>query len=76
MATLDELAEAVAAARDKGCEELTLLKCTSTYPADPENTNLAAIPGDAIGLAAKLVCLTIPWVLVFLWKRCYGRVWH
>ena len=44
MATLDELAEAVAAARDSGCEELTLLKCTSTYPADPENTNLAAIP--------------------------------
>ncbi len=44
MATLDELTEAVNEARDAGCKELTLLKCTSTYPASPENTNIATIP--------------------------------
>jgi len=43
MATLDELTEAVAAARESGCTELTLLKCTSTYPASPENTNISTI---------------------------------
>jgi len=43
MATLDELTEAVNAARDSGCTELTLLKCTSTYPASPENTNISTI---------------------------------
>jgi pseudaminic acid synthase len=30
--------------RDNGCKELVLLKCTSTYPSSPENTNLATIP--------------------------------
>jgi len=44
MATLAELDETVKAARAAGCKELTLLKCTSTYPASPENTNLSTIP--------------------------------
>jgi len=44
MATDVELAESVAAARDAGCHEIVLLKCTSTYPASPENSNLATIP--------------------------------
>ncbi len=44
MATLTELDEAVTAARQAGCENLILLKCTSTYPASPENTNLLTIP--------------------------------
>ncbi len=44
MATLAELDEAVRAARTAGCKDLVLLKCTSTYPASPENTNLLAIP--------------------------------
>ena len=43
MATLSELDEAVSTARDNGCEQLILLKCTSTYPASPENTNLRTI---------------------------------
>ena len=43
MATRDELDEAVTAARGAGCRDLVLLKCTSTYPATPENTNLATI---------------------------------
>lgn len=44
MATVEELAEAVDAARGAGCEDLVLLKCTSAYPATPENSNLATIP--------------------------------
>lgn len=44
MASEQELSEAVDAARGAGCTDLVLLKCTSTYPATPENTNLATIP--------------------------------
>lgn len=43
MASLAELDESVRAARSAGCKELVLLKCTSTYPASPENTNLQTI---------------------------------
>jgi pseudaminic acid synthase len=43
MATLSEIDEAVRAAREAGCKDLVLLKCTSTYPASPENTNLRTI---------------------------------
>ncbi len=43
MATVQEIAEAVEAARSAGCDDLVLLKCTSTYPATPENTNLRTI---------------------------------
>ena len=44
MATLAELDEAVRVAREGGCQDLVLLKCTSTYPATPEHTNLVSIP--------------------------------
>jgi N-acetylneuraminate synthase len=44
MATLAELDESVRAAREAGCNDLVLLKCTSTYPASPENTNILTIP--------------------------------
>jgi len=44
MATVSELDESVRAAREAGCQDLVLLKCTSTYPATPENTNIATIP--------------------------------
>src|SRR5690606_8059381 len=44
MATLSELDDAVKAARSAGCRELILLKCTSTYPASPESTNILTIP--------------------------------
>lgn len=43
MATLSEIEEAVMAARDAGCKQLILLKCTSTYPSSPENTNVRTI---------------------------------
>ncbi|MBM9577338.1 pseudaminic acid synthase [Leptospira sp. 201903070] len=44
MATVAEVAEAVDVVRSAGNENLILLKCTSTYPANPENTNLLSIP--------------------------------
>ncbi len=44
MATVAELGESVGAARDAGCKDLVLLKCTSTYPATPENSNVHTIP--------------------------------
>lgn len=43
-ATVQEVAEGVQVLRDAGCQELILLKCTSTYPSTPENTNLLTIP--------------------------------
>ncbi|KKR30039.1 MAG: Pseudaminic acid synthase [Candidatus Gottesmanbacteria bacterium GW2011_GWC2_39_8] len=57
MATLAELDDAVKTARDAGCKELILLKCTSTYPATPGDTNLLTIPhlkelfGTEVGLS-------------------------
>ena len=44
MATIAELDETVRTARAAGCRDLVLLKCTSTYPATPENTNIRTIP--------------------------------
>jgi len=44
MATAADLDQTVRAAREAGCRDLILLKCTSTYPATPENTNIATIP--------------------------------
>jgi N-acetylneuraminate synthase len=44
MATIAELDETVSAARAAGCKDIILLKCTSTYPADADNTNILTIP--------------------------------
>lgn len=44
MATVAELDESVRAARNAGCKEIILLKCTSTYPSTPENSNLLTLP--------------------------------
>ncbi|MDQ0929581.1 pseudaminic acid synthase [Bacillus atrophaeus] len=44
MATVAEIDETIRAAKRAGCKELILLKCTSTYPASPENTNISTIP--------------------------------
>jgi len=57
MATLAEIDEAVATARRAGCEQIVLLKCTSTYPASAGNTNIRTIPvmreifGTQVGLS-------------------------
>jgi len=44
MASVAELDETVRAAREAGCNDLVLLKCTSTYPAPASGTNLLTIP--------------------------------
>lgn len=44
MASIAEIDEAVRTLRAAGCSELALLKCTSSYPADPEDANLKTIP--------------------------------
>lgn len=57
MATAAELDEAVRTVKAEGNDQIILLKCTSTYPATPENSNLATIPhmrelfGTEIGLS-------------------------
>ena len=57
MASIAELDKTVQTARENGCQDIVLLKCTSTYPATPENTNLKTIPhmrelfGCEIGLS-------------------------
>lgn len=43
MATVAELDQTVRAARDAGCKDLILLKCTSSYPASPEHSNVRTI---------------------------------
>ena len=44
MATMDEIAETVDAARSAGCSDLVLLKCTSSYPSSPLSSNIRTIP--------------------------------
>ena len=57
MASIAELDDMVKAAREGGCNDLILLKCTSTYPAEANNTNILTIPhmrelfGAEIGLS-------------------------
>jgi len=57
MTTVAELSDLVQKVRENGCTDLTLLKCTSSYPASPEGTNLRTIPhmrelfGCAVGLS-------------------------
>ena len=43
MASIAELDDTVCVAREAGCKDLILLKCTSTYPATAENTNILTI---------------------------------
>lgn len=44
LASISDLEEAVTTLRENGCSDLVLLKCTSSYPASPKNTNLLTIP--------------------------------
>lgn len=43
MASVAEIGEAVDTARENGCKRLMLLKCTTDYPASPENSNLSTM---------------------------------
>lgn len=57
MATVAEIKEAVTCARKAGAGEIVLLKCVSSYPAQPQDMNLRSIPdmkkrfGCAVGLS-------------------------
>lgn len=44
MASYEDITDAVAAAREGGAREIIVLKCTSAYPAPPEEMNLNTIP--------------------------------
>jgi len=56
MATREEIEEAVRTLRDAGTRQLALLKCTSAYPAPPEDINLRTIPhlAETFGVPAGL----------------------
>jgi len=66
MATLAEVEEAVQAARTAGAEQIALLKCTSAYPAPPEEMNLRTIPdlaqrfGVPVGLSDHTMGVAVP----------------
>lgn len=57
VSNLSDIDESVRVLKEAGCKELVLLKCTSTYPATPETSNISTIPhmrqlfGTEIGLS-------------------------
>lgn len=72
MATEKEIAAAVATLRQAGCRQLALLKCTSAYPAGPEDMNLRTIPdmaerfGVPVGLSDHTTGIAVPVAAVAL----------
>jgi len=72
MATLGEIEEAVQTIRDTGNNQLALLKCTSAYPASPEEMNLRTIPHMAqafnvpVGLSDHTLGIAVPVAAVAL----------
>jgi N-acetylneuraminate synthase len=72
MATSQEIADAMAAARAAGARDIVLLKCTSAYPADPGDMNLATIPalagtfGVPVGLSDHTLGIAVPVAAVAL----------
>jgi pseudaminic acid synthase len=72
MATLEEIEEAVKAIREAGGTQLALLKCTSAYPAPPEEMNLRTISdlaarfGVPVGLSDHTLGIAVPVAAVAL----------
>jgi pseudaminic acid synthase len=72
MATAEEIDEAVRAARTAGATQIALLKCTSAYPAPPEDMNLRTIPemmrgfGVPVGLSDHTMGIAVPVAAVAL----------
>jgi pseudaminic acid synthase len=72
MATLAEIEEAMLAARRTGAKQIALLKCTSAYPAPPEEMNLQTIPHLAgafhvpVGLSDHTLGIAVPIAAVAL----------
>ena len=72
MATLAEIDEAVRTVREAGATQIVLLKCTSAYPAPPEEMNLRTIPhlaeafGVPVGLSDHTLGIAVPVAAVAL----------
>ncbi len=72
MASEEEISEAVGAARGAGATQIALLKCTSAYPAPPEEANLRTIPelarrfGCPVGLSDHTMGIAVPVAAVAL----------
>ena len=70
--SLSDLAESVQVLRDGGCKDIVLLKCTSNYPANPENSNVKTIPhmrelfNCEIGLSDHTMGIGVPIAAVTL----------
>ena len=75
MASLAEIDDAVRTARETGNEQLVLLKCTSSYPARPEDMNLRTLPhlaqafGTPVGLSDHTLGTAVPVAAVALGAR-------
>lgn len=70
---LSDLDESVRVLRQNGCQQLVLLKCTSTYPATPQNSNILTIPHLAqmfpdiqVGLSDHTMGIGVPVAAVAL----------
>ena len=72
MATLGEIEEAVQSARNAGATQIALLKCTSSYPALPEEMNIRTIPhlaeafGVPVGISDHTLGIAVPITAVAL----------
>jgi len=72
MATVEEIDEALQSAREAGATQIILLKCTSAYPAPPEEMNLRTIPEIArrfnvpVGLSDHTMGIAVPVAAVAL----------
>ena len=72
MASQDEIQEALDALHETGCPDVTLLKCTSAYPADPKDANLTTILdmqkrfGCKVGLSDHTIGIAVPVAAVAL----------
>ena len=75
MSTMEEIEAAVAWARQAGADDITLLKCTSAYPAEPSEMNLTSITqmaskfGLSVGLSDHTLGDTVAIAAVALGAR-------
>lgn len=72
MASMEEIEEALKTIRKEGNNQIAILKCTSAYPALPEEMNLATITdmkgrfGALVGLSDHSMSLEVPLTAVAL----------
>lgn len=72
MANLSEINEAVSTAKKYGAKNIVILKCTSTYPANPINSNILTIPnmidsfGCQVGLSDHTMGIGVPLAAIAL----------